>query len=330
MTVVVPTLTGGEKLEECVEALQAQGIVGLDVVIVDNGSLRLGERFHGHEVVRVLSPGRNLGFAGAVADAFESSAAPYFMTINDDAVAEPGCLAALIQALERDPAFGSCAPKIVLAGENLLDSAGMAIGLDGSSRQRGHRRDPDGYRAAGEVLFASGCAAMYRREALADAGGFDRDFFLYCEDTDVGLRMRRMGWRCRYEPAAVVRHKYSATAGGGSASKVYYAERNRIAVLVKNFPWDLILMSPAFTLARYAAHVRALASGKGYAGQVSGGTTWGGFVGAVLKGMWDAFTRLPTLLKRRSQLMRRAKLTSAEFRRVLKTHRLSASEIAGV
>ena len=61
-------------------------------------------------------------------------------------------------------------------------------------------------------------------------------FFLYCEDTDLGLRARWAGWKCLYVPEAVVEHHYSHSAGGASPLKAYYVERNRLFVLVKNFP----------------------------------------------------------------------------------------------
>ena len=48
---------------------------------------------------------------------------------------------------------------------------------------------------------------------LEEIGGFDEDFFLYCEDTDVGLRARWAGWTCLYVPEAVVEHRYSHSAG---------------------------------------------------------------------------------------------------------------------
>jgi len=48
---------------------------------------------------------------------------------------------------------------------------------------------------------------------LDEIGGFDESFFLYCEDTDLGLRARWAGWGCRYVPGAMVHHRYSHSAG---------------------------------------------------------------------------------------------------------------------
>ena len=74
----------------------------------------------------------------------------------------------------------------------------------------------------------SGSAALYRREMLEEIGLFDESFFLYCEDTDLGLRARWAGWECLYVPDAMVEHRYSHSAGKASALKAYYVERNRL------------------------------------------------------------------------------------------------------
>ena len=86
------------------------------------------------------------------------------------------------------------------------------------------------------MLLPSASAALYRRAMLEEIGLFDEDFFLYCEDTDLGLRARWAGWKCIYVPGAVVDHHYSHSAGRASRLKAYYVERNRLFVAAKNFP----------------------------------------------------------------------------------------------
>ena len=110
--------------------------------------------------------------------------------MNDDATAHPGWLEALLAAIEPRPDVGMCASQVRLAGDGRLDSAGMLLCLDGSSKQRGHLESPASYARKEEALLPSGSAALYRREMLDEIGLFDESFFLYCEDTDLGLRAR--------------------------------------------------------------------------------------------------------------------------------------------
>jgi GT2 family glycosyltransferase len=326
VTVVIPTLTAGEKLNRCLDSLRTQTFRDWRTILVDNGGV-VAASVPG---VEVLSPGRNLGFSAAIEKAMDASESEYVLTLNDDTALHPDCLTRLVQRLDAEEELGSCAPKIVLSESGLLDSAGMAIARDGSSRQRGHMDPPDRHDVAAEVLFPSGCAALYRRLAIEQAGGFDPDFFLYCEDTDLGLRMQRLGWTCRYEPTAIVQHDYSQTAGPASATKIYFVERNRLAVLVKNLPLDWILLSPFYTAWRYVLHIRALSRGDGYAGQNDGGVPWTEYVAAISRAFWHWLKWLPQLWRKRRAVRQIATLSPQSFRRLLRRHSVAVSEIAGV
>ncbi len=122
-----------------------------------------------------------------------------------------------------------------------------------------------------EVLLPSASAALYRRSMLEEIGLFDEDFFLYCEDTDLGLRARWAGWKCIYVPEAVVDHHYSHSAGRASRLKAYYVERNRLFVVAKNFPARMLWAVPFATLARYWWHARIDRFGTRDSGPVSPG-----------------------------------------------------------
>ena len=78
----------------------------------------------------------------------------------------PRWLEALVAAMERRPDAGMCASQVRLFGEHRLDSAGMLVARDGSSKQRGHGRPPEDFPVAEEVLLPSGSAALYRRAML--------------------------------------------------------------------------------------------------------------------------------------------------------------------
>src|SRR4051812_50217517 len=97
-----------------------------------------------------------------------------------------------------------CAFQVRLFGELRLDSAGMQVAGDGSSKQRGHGRLPEDFPMAEEVLMPSGSSALYRRSMLEDIGGVGDDFFLFCGDNELGLRARWGGWEGLYRPQAGV------------------------------------------------------------------------------------------------------------------------------
>ena len=216
---VVPTLAADSRLQECVESLGRQTRRDFEVIVVDNSGTGLVRENGTAPGARVIENARNAGFGGAVNQGMRASTSPYVATLNDDAVAHPDWLEALVAALERRPDAGMCARQVRLFGETRLDSAGMLMARDGSSKQRGHGRPPEDFPVAEEALLPSGSAALYRRAMLEEIGGFDDDFFLYCEDTDLGLRARWAGWKCLYVPQAMVEHHYSHSAGRAIAAE---------------------------------------------------------------------------------------------------------------
>lgn len=329
---VVPTLAAGSTLLDCILSLDRQTRRDLEVVIVDNSGRQLvRQSVSARFAAGIVENDRNMGFGAAINAAVRGSRAPFVATLNDDAIAHPDWLDQLLTVMESNPEVGMCASQVRLAGGELLDSAGMLICRDGSSRQRGHLEPFEKYRQREEILFPSASAAIYRRAMLDDIGLFDEDFFLYCEDTDLGLRARWAGWKCLYVPEAVVEHYYSQTAGRASPLKAYYAERNRLFVAVKNFPAGLLLRAPWFSLARYGWHVVAILENKGLAARFrESGHSALQMVFIVLRAHCALLFHLRELWRKRRAIQARARIAPARFRRLLKVHSITPRQVAAL
>jgi GT2 family glycosyltransferase len=331
VSVVIPTLAADSRLQECLASLERQTRRDFEVIVVDNSGQALARRTGAAAGARVIENRRNLGFGAAINQGFEASTAPYLATLNDDAAAAPQWIDALLRAIDPRPDAGMCASQVRLFGEHRLDSAGMLVARDGSSKQRGHGRPPEDFPVAEETLFPSGSAALYRRAMLEATGGFDDRFFLYCEDTDLGLRARWAGWKCLYVPDAVVEHHYSHSAGGASPLKAYYVERNRLFVLVKNFPAGMLLGAPFVTLARYLWHAWYLLQGRGSAARFRAeGHAGPRMLWYILRAHAVLLAHLPRLWRQRRAIRGGARITPAIFRHLLRCHSISARKLAAL
>ena len=229
-------------LQTCLAALEAQTLSDQRVIVVDNGSddgsvAWLRER---HPSVRVIENAQNRGFAAPVNQGIEASDSPYVAVLNNDAEPSPGWLAALVQACrERRARRDVCVQDDVCrsAHDDQFDRhhawIGSAIAWDrrGGETEDGRETEPV------EVFGACAGAALYRREMLQQMGLFDEDFFAYLEDVDLAWRARRLGWRCLYVPAAHVLHRHSATGQEGSPFKSFHLGRNKVWMVVKNYPF---------------------------------------------------------------------------------------------
>jgi len=334
VSAIVVNWNGLAYLPECLDSLAAQSYPALEIVVVDNGSTDgsaayLRAQPAGGRLRLVESPS-NLGFAGGNNLGIRAAKGAYLALLNNDAVAEPHWIEALVRAAEADPAVGMCASRIRLWRQpDLLDGTGLLVSGDGIGRGRG-RLEPDGedYRREADVLIPSACAALYRRTMLDEIGLFDEDFFTYCEDTDLGLRARIAGWRCRYVPEAMARHHYSGSSAPHSPFKAFHVERNRIWVVAKCFPLRLALASLFYTMGRYAIQFYAALSGRGAAGKLAAKESPAKLIILILRAWWAALLGLPAMWRRRRAVQATARIGPRELTALLRAHRVGLRELA--
>ena len=331
MTIVVPTLRGGVALERAIACLRRQTFRDFLTVIVDNSPGGVARELHSPPQMIVIENERNVGFGEAVNQGMAESSSEYICTLNDDAYACPNWLEDLVKAADATPrTVGMCASQIRLADDpSTLDSAGLDIYPDGTSKQRGNGESVAAHAEPTDVLLPSGCAALYRREMIEQVGEFDASYFLYCEDTDVGLRGQLAGWSCRYVPSAVVEHDYSRSSGRASPMKAFYVERNRLYTVVKTFPIVLWPWVPLFSLWRYMAHALAGASGRGLAADIQKQEGILAPARIVLSAHRHALAAFPRLWRARRSVRARTTLGTWSFIQLLRRYSVSAWKIVG-
>jgi GT2 family glycosyltransferase len=249
-------------LRRCVEAVLASEKVAADVVLVDNGcttdDVEVLERLPGVTVVR---PERNLGFAGGCNAGAAIATGEYVCLVNGDAVVEPTTMARLVDVLS-EPDVGIAGGSIRLAEDpRLINSAGNPVHILGLS-WAGRLGEVEQGTEPVEVAVASGACVALRRELWNRLGGFDEEYFAYHEDTELSIRVWRIGQRVLYVPDAVAVHRYEFSR---NEFKYYMIERNRMMFLATLWGWRaLILLSPALVGLEVA--MLALAAKQGWLG----------------------------------------------------------------
>jgi GT2 family glycosyltransferase len=125
---------------------------------------------------------------------------------------------------------------------DVVNNVGSNLYRYGFGGDRGFlERDNGQYEEPADVFAWCGAAVLLRREYLDDVGVFDEELFLYYEDTDLAWRGRLRGWRYRYVPTSIIRHRHAQSSGAWSPTFRFYTERNRMLVLAKNAPARLAL-----------------------------------------------------------------------------------------
>jgi N-acetylglucosaminyl-diphospho-decaprenol L-rhamnosyltransferase len=333
-TVIVVNWNGGDDTAECLRSLAGQTVEGVDVnlLVVDNGSTdgsaEVIERdFPGASLLRT---GKNLGFGGAVNRAIASSSGDYVILVNNDAIAAPGFVGALLAPLRSHPRVAAVTARILLTGRfeqaapgdpgayrrsddtywrrtagpglELLNSTGNVVSRSGNGQDRSWLVPVESDDSPEDVFGFSGGGCALRRSALDDVGVFDETLFMYYEDTDLAWRLRRSGWDVVYARDATLHHRHAGSSGVTSRLFLVNNVRNRIIVAVKNGPLRMVL----------AALWRSLGSLGKSAVQLTRpqGTARARF-GASAIGLLGALSRIPAAVRARRRMDRHARQSRA-------------------
>mgnify|MGYP001239275756 CR=1 FL=1 len=251
-------------LARCLQALEKQESVGVETIVVDHrGGRALDSIRRQYPNVRVLSPGRNLGYGAGNNLAASIAGGDRLLILNPDVVARPDMLRHLDDALESLPPCSLLTPTLLLP-DGAVNAQGNAVSYVGlaSCRGLGQACPQVGIH---RVAAASGAAVALRRDLFRSLGGFDERFFLYLEDTDLSLRARLRGSACWCAGEAIAEHDYSWDL---SPQKLGDLELNRWQLLLKIYRGrTLLALAPGLLLAEAAtlgyavsrgpAHVRA-------------------------------------------------------------------------
>ena len=317
LSVVIVSWNGRRYLPECLDALLPQLPADAEVILVDNGStdgttawLRAA-----YPAVRLIGLPENLGFAGGVNAGLRAARGELLLLLNNDAFAEPGFIAALLDALERCPETGAASATLTFAHRpDLVASAGIRVRRDGLALDLWAGLQvaelPD---AAQPIMGPSGGAALYRRALLEDVGLMEPGYFNYLEDADLAWRALLRGWRSVVVPKARARHVYSATAGQGSPFKQRLLGRNRVRTIVRCVPGPLLRGCLPSILG-----YDLLAASYGLATRQP----------AMIAGRLVALAELPNLLRQRRAIQARRRAPIAEIARWLEPVGLPWSALA--
>lgn len=206
-SVVIVAYHSAAKLPACLAAIPT----ACPVILVDNASPddSADVALRARPDARVIRAGRNLGFGPGANLGFAEVTTEFGLLLNADATLEPDTLVGLIAAAQRYPQAGLLAPEII------ADEGHMQFGHDLPFRRlRGPVVEPVGDACC---WYVGGSAMFIRMAALRDIGGFDPDIFLYFEDDDLCLRMRKAGHALVHVAGVRVRHEGGASSAPSPA-----------------------------------------------------------------------------------------------------------------
>lgn len=196
----------------------------------------------------VIKNSKNLGFAGGNNIGIEyalENGADYVLILNNDTYVDKDFLVELLKVAEQNSSAGILVPKIYFASgfefhkdRYSQKEKGKVFWYGGGEMDWanviGHHRGVDEvdrgqYNKTEETEIATGCCMLIKKEVLNNVGLFDDKYFLYYEDADLSIRVKKKGFQIVYVPTSIIWHKNAGSAGGsGSVLQDYYITRSRL------------------------------------------------------------------------------------------------------
>jgi Predicted glycosyltransferases len=307
-SVIIVSYNSKNDLEECIPSLISQSYTNKELIVVDNASTDGSAAFvrARYPDIALIENKSNSGYAGGNNIGFLHSHGDYIVIINPDTVAHRDWLKELIRPLENDPDISLTSSKILLYDRrDNINTCANITHYSGLDFCKGFREPSARFDKEEEVGAVSGCSFAIRRSVFDQVGGFDPDFFMYMEDVDISWRARLAGYTIMLAPSSIIYHKFSLKVNPG---KIFFLERNRYMMILKNFRLKALLLSLPALLVTEAMTM-------GYA--VTQGPA---FVFYKLKAYWWLATNLGRIIEKRRTVQKNIKITEKEFFRMLEWH----------
>ena len=262
VSIILINYNAAEDTVDCLKSLRKIKTTGFkyNVVIVDNASKDIFSVPQNLESsnIEVIRSEANKGFTGGnnlgIFYAVEKYNSDYVLLLNNDTTVDENFLKEMVRTAQADPRIGMVGSKIYFSKGrefhsesyneselgNVLWYAGGSI--DWNHLAAFHRGvdevDKGQFDNQTESDFATGCSVLIKREILEKVGTFDKRFFLYLEDVDWSVRVKRAGYIIAFEPKSIVYHKNAGSTGGsGSTTHDYYQTRNKLLFAFKHGTW---------------------------------------------------------------------------------------------
>jgi GT2 family glycosyltransferase len=233
LSIIVVNWNTQQLLRDCLGSVIAsrQGdnrrTLDLEIFVVDNGSSDGSPEMVEREFSRVIliRNAENRGFAAANNQAIKSATGKYILLLNSDTLVHGDVLANAVDYMEAHPDVAVLGCRVLNADGSLQPSCGTFPGLlnlvvlsSGLWKlsfpaffARSQLRPLQGSEAQ-DVDYVSGCFMCLRRDALADVGLLDENFFFFGEEVDWCRRFQKQGYGVRAAPVGDITHFGSASA----------------------------------------------------------------------------------------------------------------------
>ncbi len=259
VSIIIVNFNGEKFVDNCLNSILHQTYDNYEILLVDNNSsdrslIYIKSHF---PKVSLISLDRNVGFAEGCNTGLRQAAGKLVMLLNPDAEAEESIVENLVLFLESNPQFRVAVPKIYFSDRTTLEACGAQYNSIGNGYGIGYgEKDIGQFDHLLEVPAATGCCMMINKCVFDKTYLFDKRFFMYFEEIDFSIRLRRVGFKIGFCKSARVFHAGSlsvmeAAPNNQMIFKQSYAGINRLSILIKYYPFSILIRNSLLIILSY-------------------------------------------------------------------------------
>ncbi len=248
VSVVITNYNGKKYLEDCLWSILKNNYTNCEIIIVDNasgdGSLEyIDQKFkNDNDKIIVVRLAENFGPSKARNEGVRVAHGKYIAFLDNDTKVHPDWIIEALKLFEKDEQIAALQCKLLLMEEpQKLDSVGEYLGPNGFLVQRTnvHEIDTGQYDQEVDILAAKSAGMFIRKKAFQEINGFDEDYFIFMEETDLGWRLWLAGYKTVFAPKSIVYHLFSTTRKivgkvGNNYLVRFHGTKNYVMTLMKN------------------------------------------------------------------------------------------------
>ncbi len=236
ISVIIVNYNGAKYIKDCIKSLQSSIYKNFEIIFVDDcstdQSFKIIKKFKN---VKLIQNKKNLGASLSRNKGAKRAKGNLLFFLDVDTKTIPSALDNLAKEFNKNETMGAAQVQLIKADKNVLDSSGHYLSPFGFPYETGTNKNPDKYQEKRKILGGKSAGLIVRKNVFEKINGFDSDYFIYGEDTDLCWHVWLSGFEVFYLPSVKIFHFQKSSINKNTKKRVFYqGTKNNLNYLLKN------------------------------------------------------------------------------------------------
>lgn len=239
VSIIIPSLNNAPDLERCLDSILKSHFQNYQIIFINDGSTdntrEVVKKYRKNKKIQIYHFSQNRGICVSRNFGAKKSLGKYLLFLDSDTEIDPNCLEEIINAFKNKPPVGLIQPKLLEGKTNKINSAGHFLTVFGFPSETGVGEKESKHQKERFIFAARGAAIAIRKKVFNKIKGFDPDYLMCVEDTDISWRTWLANYQIIYLPTAKVHHFQKRTSKKSAKHLFFYqGAKNNLSIIIKN------------------------------------------------------------------------------------------------